>query len=522
MNIDHIVKLSEIYTKGSWNGFYSSWNAFIKRGFDIVISAIGLIVLSPVFMAIALLIKRDTCGPVFYRGPRTGKDGKPFHILKFRTMYERPESYSGEKVTARDDNRITPLGHWLRDTKLNELPQLWNVLMGEMSLVGPRPEDPNITVNWPSNARREVLSVAPGITSPASVLYHDEESLLTAGDVMGTYIKSILPDKLRLDRLYVRNHSFISDLDILFWTLAILILRMTRRRIPESFLFAGPISRIMRRHISWFLVDLVISLISVGIVGLAWRCVKPINWGIEPLLILASALAILFSSINLLIGLDRIVWSRASAEDGLLLALSNRAVSLGLLALNQLLPVSPWLRFPPLPSEMISIIGVLTLLGFLASRYRLRLVTSFSNRWLSTRGRVSSLGERALILGAGESGQIASRMLQRGRLQQAISIVGMVDDDPALQGMRVDGCWVLGGTGDLSALVQQYDVGILLISVSNLIPETLQQIKKLCTTSGVRLVFMNDIFNSIQTQLTPKPVRELRFAGITPVMNRFE
>jgi len=387
------------------------------------------------------------------------------------------------------------------------------VLKGEMSLVGPRPEDPNITENWPSNARREILSVAPGITSPASVLYHDEESLLTAGNVMGTYFKSILPDKLRLDRLYVRNHSFISDLDILFWTMSILILRMTRNRIPESFLFAGPISRLMRRHISWFVVDLVVSLMSVGIVGLAWRCVKPINWGIEPLVILATALAILFSSVNLLIGLDRIVWSRASAEDGLILALSNRAVMLGLLALNHLLPLSPWLRFPPLPSEMISIIGVLALLGFLASRYRLRLVTSFANRWLSAGGRVSSMGERALILGAGESGQIAGRLLQRGRLQQAISIVGMVDDDPALQGMRVDGCWVLGGTGDLPALVQRYDVGIILVSTSNLIPETLQQIKNLCATSGVRLVFTNDIFNSIQTQLTPNQVGEINFAG---------
>lgn len=502
--------------------FHNQVTNTTKRCFDILVTALGLVVLSPVFLLIALLIRRDSPGPVFYRGPRTGRNGKPFLILKFRTMYERPESYSGARVTARDDDRITRLGHWLRDTKLNELPQLWNVLKGDMSLVGPRPEDPNITANWPANARREILSVAPGITSPASVLYHDEESLLTAGDVMGTYFKSILPDKLRLDRLYVRSHSFFGDLDILFWTMAILILRMTRHRIPESFLFAGPISRLMRRHISWFLVDLIVSLVSVGIVGLAWRCIKPINWGMEPLLVLASALAILFSSVNLLIGLDRIVWSRASAEDGLLLALSNRAVSLGLLALNQLLPVSPWLRFPPLPSEMISIIGVLTLVGFLVSRYRLRLVTSFANRWLSTRGRVSSLGERALILGAGETGQITSRLLQRGRLQQAISIVGMVDDDPALQGMRVDGCWVLGGTGDLASLIQQYDVGILLISVSNLIPETLQQITKLCVASGVRLVFVKDIFNSIQAQLCPNPRGELKFAGISPVLSRFE
>ncbi len=96
--------------------------------------------------------------------------GKGFGILKFRTMYERAESYAGPRVTGKQDRRITPLGQWLRNTKLNELPQLWNVLIGEMSLVGPRPEDPEIVKTWPADARKEILSVRPGITSPASIL----------------------------------------------------------------------------------------------------------------------------------------------------------------------------------------------------------------------------------------------------------------------------------------------------------------------------------------------------------------
>src|SRR5690242_16996551 len=104
----------------------------LKRAFDILVSALGLLLLSPVFGLIALWIKRESPGPVFYRGPRLGKDGKPFLILKFRTMYERPESYQGPSVTAQGDRRITLLGGWLRETKLNELPQLWNVLVGEM------------------------------------------------------------------------------------------------------------------------------------------------------------------------------------------------------------------------------------------------------------------------------------------------------------------------------------------------------------------------------------------------------
>ena len=115
------------------------WGNIAKRLFDIIVSALGLILLSPVFCLLSFLIKHESPGPAFYRGPRLGKDGKPFGILKFRTMYECAESYLGPRITARDDGRVTPIGHWLRETKLNELPQLWNVLAGEMSIVGPRP-----------------------------------------------------------------------------------------------------------------------------------------------------------------------------------------------------------------------------------------------------------------------------------------------------------------------------------------------------------------------------------------------
>src|SRR5574341_1928576 len=151
---------------------------FFQCFFDLCAAFLGLLILFPVFGLLAFLIKRESPGPVFYRGPRMGRDGKVFGMLKFRTMYERPASYEGPPVTAQDDGRITPLGKWLRDTKLNELPQLWNVLIGEMSLVGPRPEDPEVAATWPEAARREILSMRPGITSPASGLYRDEEKML--------------------------------------------------------------------------------------------------------------------------------------------------------------------------------------------------------------------------------------------------------------------------------------------------------------------------------------------------------
>ncbi|HNZ14278.1 MAG TPA: sugar transferase, partial [Anaerolineaceae bacterium] len=119
-------------------------DAFLRRTLDILAALGGLLFLAPFFAVIAIVIRRDSPGPVFYRGPRVGLHGKEFGILKFRTMYECPESYAGSAVTTSGDSRITPLGRWLRDSKINELPQLWNVLVGEMSLVGPRPEDPKL------------------------------------------------------------------------------------------------------------------------------------------------------------------------------------------------------------------------------------------------------------------------------------------------------------------------------------------------------------------------------------------
>ncbi len=477
------------------------WRNGIKRAFDILASLLGLTLLSPFFLLVAILLRREGPGPIFYRGTRMGRNGKPFGIIKFRTMYERPESYRGPRVTAKGDGRITPLGKWLRDTKLNELPQLWNVLKGEMSLVGPRPEDSEIEKTWPLEVRNEILSVRPGITSPASVLYRDEESLLPAEGVMEVYFRDILPDKLRLDRLYVRNHSFMGDLDIILWTLIALLPQLARQRIGEGELFAGPLTRLVRQKFSWFVMDLLICTLAVTVTSSVWRLFEPINWGPWPLAVLAFTLAILFSSMNVFLGLDRVVWSRSGAEDALVLVSSNGMSLLLLLLVNYMQGRSAWISLPALPTELIVSIGVLTLVGCLFARYRMRLVTSFASRWLSWRRERGGFGERVLILGAGEGGQIVNWLLHRGSLRQAFKVVGMVDDDPLKQGMRIDGCRVLGGSGDLLDLVRKHDVGVILFTISNAQEDARRGLLKLCQIPGVRLVFMSDILGTIQTQL---------------------
>jgi lipopolysaccharide/colanic/teichoic acid biosynthesis glycosyltransferase len=474
----------------------------IKRAFDFSVALIGLIVLLPVFVLIAILIKRDSPGPVFYWGPRVGRRERPFRILKFRTMYERAASYLGPRVTCKDDGRITPFGGWLRETKLNELPQLWNVLIGEMSLVGPRPEDPEIAKGWPEDVRQEVLSVKPGITSPASILYHDEEAILSEADVIGDYCRNIVPDKMRLDRLYVRNHSFSSDLDTIFWTAVILIPRIGKAKIPEGYLFAGPFSRLVNRYISWFLADLMVSLGAAGTAVLLWRSQGPLNWGIMQLTGLSIVLALLFSGINAIAGLNRIVWTQATTEDAAGLVLSSGLVTLSFMLLDHVRSYFDWPSYPPLPKTMIFTIGLMASVGFVVLRYRLRLVTGLASRWLRWRRNTMGVGERVLIVGAGEGSRIANWLLRHGESRWPFSVVGIVDDDqPTQHGMRVDGCWVLGGSADIPELIKRHDIGVVLLAIPHISLERKEHIANLCERSGACLVFLPDLLAALSKQL---------------------
>jgi diguanylate cyclase (GGDEF)-like protein len=473
-----------------------------KRAFDFIAALITLLILSPFFAIIAILIKRDSPGPVFYWGHRLGKGERQFRMLKFRTMYECSDSYQGPSLTCKEDKRITPFGRWLRDTKINELPQFWNVLKGEMSVVGPRPEDPGIALDWPEAARREVLSVRPGITSPASILYHDEEHLLSQTDLMGNYFNGILPDKLRLDQLYVRNQTFFSDLDIIFWTAVIFIPRLAKAKISEGYLFAGPISRVTHRYISWFLLDLFTMLFIVGIANLLWRSQAPLNWGVDNLVILAILLAFLFSGVNSILGLNRIVWSRATIEDETRIAISSGIVTFLILALNHLQFMYHWLPFPPLPVAMIFTIGMMAMLGFTVIRFRWRLLTSLASRWLTLRKNSPGVGERILIVGAGDGCDTATWLLKHQRFSYAYNIVGIIDDDiPTKHGMLVNGCKVLGRVAELQDLVKKYDVGLVLVTTRNIHPEFHEYIRNLCQNLNARLVFLDNLMGPVEQQL---------------------
>jgi lipopolysaccharide/colanic/teichoic acid biosynthesis glycosyltransferase len=199
-----------------------------KRSFDLLLGIAGLIALSPLLVAIAILVRLDSPGPVLFRQERVGRFGRPFTMLKFRTM--RHVSDADERLlTSHRDSRITPAGRVLRRAKLDELPQLVNVVRGEMSLVGPRPEVARYIAAYPPAVRMRVLSVRPGITDYAALAYRDESSLLTGPDPERTYLEEILPRKLDLYERYVAEQSVATDLRILLLTVRELFAKDRRK-----------------------------------------------------------------------------------------------------------------------------------------------------------------------------------------------------------------------------------------------------------------------------------------------------
>src|SRR5262245_49346889 len=192
--------------------------ALAKRIFDIVASIVGLLLLVPLLTVVALLIKLDSPGPVFFRQERIGRGGRPFLIYKFRTMLQDALG-RGSLITFGVDPRITRIGGLLRKTKIDELPQLINVLRGEMSLVGPRPEVREYVEHFPQDYD-EILQVSPGITDLASLKYRDEAALLgQSDDPEQEYLRKVLPDKITLAKAYVRRSSFFFDLSLIVKTL---------------------------------------------------------------------------------------------------------------------------------------------------------------------------------------------------------------------------------------------------------------------------------------------------------------
>jgi len=194
----------------------TSSSEIARRLVDIIAATVGLLILSPFLLLIVVAIKLDSAGPLFYRAQRIGKEGAGFKLFKFRTMVVDADKH-GPGITTAGDNRVTRVGRFLRRTKLDEFPQLINVLRGDMSLVGPRPEDPRYVALY-TPAQRRVLHVRPGITSAASLTYRHEEQLLSGTDWETVYRTQVMPRKLAIDLEYLAKRTLFSDLNLILRT----------------------------------------------------------------------------------------------------------------------------------------------------------------------------------------------------------------------------------------------------------------------------------------------------------------
>jgi len=467
----------------------AGFNDILKRSFDIVVSIIVILLSSPFFVLIAIAIKQGSPGPVLYRGIRIGRNGKPFRILKFRTMDETPQSYAGPRITAHDDSRITVIGRWLRDTKLNEFPQFWNVLKGDMSLVGPRPEDPEFAKTWPQGVWNEVLSVRPGITSPASVQYHDEEKLLSNCNVEQMYLLELSPDKVRLDQLYVRYRSFLLDLDTILWTALMLIPRVGSYKPPEELLFVGLFSRLIRRFLNWFTIDLIITFFAFGITGLVFRSQAPLNIGGINAIIMTFAYAVLFSGMGVVFGTNRIRWSKANPSDYFDLVPS------WILATTIAFFANLFLSF--LPADLILIGSVFSLFGSIIVRSRTMIIKHFLERSLIFQRKDQLMRERVLIIGLGASAQHTAWLFEHLMNSKLFHIIGFVDNDLTKQGIRFFGSNVIGKWEDIPNLVKKHDVGLIILADYRVDSKGYRLIKNICSPTNAKLVVMPDILASI-------------------------
>jgi lipopolysaccharide/colanic/teichoic acid biosynthesis glycosyltransferase len=431
-----------------------------KRGVDIILSLMGLILLFPLFLLIVILIRLDSRGPVLFRQVRMGRNGKPFHIFKFRTMIEAKQ-WAGPPVSAKNDPRVTGLGAILRRFKVNEFPQLINVLKGEMSFVGPRPEIPEFVKLYSHEQQERILSVRPGIVGPSQIHMRNEEELYAEGlDPNKYYIEHLLPKKLEIDLKYIRDRSLFKDVGYILQGIMITITgAITRRHLFEN-----------SQQISLFMIDAVLCGSSyflayyLRLEGEFPEIEKAILLHTMPHVILVRMFALMY------FGLYGTLIRYFSSDEVIRIVKGATFSSIVIVLLAFFVGQRPHPRSVFVVDWFI-LVGLLT--GYRASY---RILTDYA----SQRKNVSQ--KTVLIYGAGNTGDLALRYL---RMQGGGKVIGFIDDDSKKMRKSFQGLKVLGNRYDIKALVRLYHVDQIFIAMNDIDPEDLEHIKSLCEKAGV-------------------------------------
>jgi FlaA1/EpsC-like NDP-sugar epimerase/lipopolysaccharide/colanic/teichoic acid biosynthesis glycosyltransferase len=463
----------------------------IKRGFDFVVAVIALIVLAPALLAMTLLIKRDSAGPVFYRSERVGKRGRRFRLYKFRTMVA-DAGRRGPGITAPDDPRVTRFGRRLRRSRLDALPELINVVRGEMSLVGPRPEIPELVDSYPPLFHR-VLAIRPGITSPATLAYRNEGKGSRTNP--SWYADVILPDKLALDVRYVLRRTFWTDLRVIGQTVGVVfgtdsvafrwLIRTARRVIPWLLIDAPVIAAAFYAALFLRLLDTTVGVNSY--LGAMARWILP--------------LLLLYLVMNSLSGVHRRIWRFASAADVRPIfgaTATATAIAVGF----DLFSGSSGQRL--LPLGVILLGGFFSACGMVLVRYSSRLLRGLS--FVRSAGE----GTRAIIYGAGDAGQHLALRLLTTQPGEIYELVGFVDDDVRKSGQRIHGLPVLGGRHDLAHIIDRRRIDLIIIAINNVRGEDLRKILAAAEQTPAQIRIIPSVFEVVSAASTAPLLREVR------------
>jgi hypothetical protein len=294
------------------------------------------------------------------------------------------------------------------------------------------------------------------------------------------------------------------DLDVLFWTLLVMLPRLGKFNPPEGLLFQGPFTRFVSRYLSWFIVDAFVSLAAISLSGLFFRLYAPLDIGWMRAVVIAVVYSFLFSLTCAILKVNRITWSEASGEDILSLVPATFLATLLAAVINAWLPNPEQVGQPFIPFGMVFLASLLAFLGFVLVRFRKRITIGLEARWLSRWSQIPIARERGLVVGGGESGQIANNLLSMSSYGNRFHIIGYVDDDLYKQGTLIRGIEVLGKTADIPHLVQKYDIGLIFFAIHNINAHERSQLLDICLKTPARTVLFPDL---------PAALNSLIFSG---------
>jgi FlaA1/EpsC-like NDP-sugar epimerase/lipopolysaccharide/colanic/teichoic acid biosynthesis glycosyltransferase len=480
------------------------WQAAIKRLIDVVLGLVALVVLLPVMGLVAVAIALDSTGRVVYGAKRVGRGGRKFTMWKFRSMASGADRV-GPAVTGSYDFRVTRVGAFLRRTKLDELPQLLNVLAGQMSLVGPRPEAPSYVRLW-TDAERDILRFRPGITGPTQIAYIDEEELLQ-GDPSAVYESELMHAKLAVDLEYVREFTLRRDLGIMWRTLVgILSAGERRSNRPRRRFTLG--ERLASARLGPIVLDALLAAVAAALaVGLRIDrnnifAAVATYWVFVPLAAIVRPAGFLIAGAYLR------VWRYPTVSDAALVVSSLAAGSL-IMTILIFVVLQPW-EFPGTVGFPRSAIIIEFLLSFIVLG-GIRLASRIRQEGLEDANAPPQAGppRPVLIYGAGEAGAMLVREMRRNRALR-LEPAAFLDDDVTKRGQRIYGVDVVGSAKDLPSVVAEREIAEVIVAMPRIGGDLLREVVALCDAAGVPVRTLPAVDELLDETVSVNRVRPVR------------